>query len=108
LARLRDDYEQFAQRGAAILAVGPNTETTFQQYWRNENIPFVGIPDPEHRVAVLYRQQVNLFKLGRMPLMCIVDKNGRIRYAHYGASMADIPENATLLNVIDELINPSN
>lgn len=108
MARLRDDYEQFAQRGAVILAVGPNTEAAFQQYWRNENLPFVGIPDPEHRVAFLYRQQVNIFKLGRMPMMCVVDKNGRIRFAHYGASMADIPETETLLNVIDQLSAPSN
>lgn len=91
-----------------VLTVGPNTEAAFQQYWQNENLPFIGIPDPEHRVAVLYRQQVNIFKLGRMPLMCVVDKDGRIRYAHYGVSMADIPETATLLNVIDRLTNPSN
>jgi peroxiredoxin Q/BCP len=108
LARLRDDYDQFTKRGAAILAVGPNTEAAFQKYWSEERIPFIGIPDPEHRVAVLYRQQVNLFKLGRMPLLCIVDKNGRIRYAHYGASMADIPENQTLLGVIDQLNASSN
>jgi peroxiredoxin Q/BCP len=38
-----------------------------------------------------------------MPLVCVVDTNGRIRYAHYGSSMADIPENETLLGVLDEL-----
>jgi peroxiredoxin Q/BCP len=108
LARLRDDHEKFKGREAVILAVGPNTDTAFQQYWRNENVPFIGVPDPEHRVAVLYRQQVNLFKLGRMPLMCVVDKDGRIRYAHYGASMSDIPETETLLNVIDQLNVSSN
>lgn len=108
MARLRDDYSQIRQRGAVILAIGPNTQAAFQQYWKNENIPFIGIPDPEHRVAVLYRQQVSLFKLGRMPLMCIVDKDGRIRYAHYGASMADIPKTETLLEIIDQLAAPSN
>jgi peroxiredoxin Q/BCP len=108
LARLRNDYEKFEQRGVQILAIGPNIESVFQQYWANEKIPYVGLPDPEHRVAALYRQQVNLFKLGRMPLMCVVDKNGRIRYAHYGASMSDIPETATLLNVIDQLAASSN
>ena len=91
-----------------ILAIGPNTEAAFQQYWNAEKMPFVGVPDPDHRVAVLYRQQVNIFKLGRMPLMCIVDTNGRIRYAHYGASMTDIPETATILSVIDQLANASN
>lgn len=108
MARLRDDYEQFAQRGAVILAVGPNTEAAFQQYWSAEKMPFIGIPDPERHVAVLYRQQVSIFKLGRMPMMCVVDKNGRIRYAHYGASMSDIPETDVLLDVIDELNASSN
>ena len=105
---MRDDYEKFQQRGAQILALGPNTEAAFQQYWANEKIPYVGLPDPEHRVAVKYRQEVSLFKLGRMPFVCIIDKSGRIRYAHYGASMADIPENKTLLDVIDQLNNSSN
>ena len=108
MTRLRNDYNEFARRGVNILAVGPNTEAAYQQYWSAEKIPFIGIPDPEHRIAVLYRQQVNIFKLGRMPLMCIVDKDGRIRYAHYGASMADIPETETLLGVIDELTASSN
>lgn len=100
---MRNEYEKFKSRGAEILAIGPNTETAFQQYWAKENLPFIGLPDPEHRVAVLYRQEVNLFKLGRMPLICVVDKDGRIRFAHYGASMADIPENQILLGVLDEL-----
>lgn len=108
MARLCDDYEKFKERGAVILAVGPNTEAAFQQYWANEKIPFIGLPDPEHRVAVAYRQQVNIFKLGRMPLFCIIDGTGRIRFAHYGASMADIPENETLLKVLDELNASSN
>jgi peroxiredoxin Q/BCP len=108
LARIRNDYEKFKSRGAEILAIGPNTEAAFQQYWQKENIPYVGLPDPDHRVAVKYRQEVSLFKLGRMPLMCVVDQEGRIRYVHYGASMADIPENETLLNVIDQLNASSN
>ena len=103
LARLRNGYEKFKNRAAEILAVGPNSPETFKQYWLNENIPFIGLPDPEHSVARMYKQEVNLFKLGRMPLNCIVDLNGYIRYAHYGASMQDIPSNNELLHVLDEL-----
>jgi len=103
LARLRDEYEKFTSRGAEIVAVGPNSPSAFEQYWRNENITFIGLPDADHRIARMYRQEVNLFKLGRMPLSCIVDRKGYIRYAHYGASMQDIPPNDTLLHVIDEL-----
>ena len=66
-------------------------------------MPFIGLPDPDHLVAKKYRQQVNLFKLGRMPLNYIIDGNGYIRFAHYGNSMSDIPNNEELLHVIDEL-----
>jgi len=101
---MRDGYSEFAQRGAEILAIGPNDAVTFKRYWEAEKIPFVGLPDPDHRVARTYRQEVNILKLGRMPLVCVVDGNGRIRYAHYGTSMSDIPQNEMLLHVIDELI----
>ena len=91
-----------------MLATGPNTEAAFREYWEKEGIPFIGLPDPDHRIAVMYRQRVNLFKLGRMPLLCIIDLDGHIRYTHSGASMSDIPENQTLLNVMDELVRASN
>jgi peroxiredoxin len=103
LARLRDGHDEFTKRNAVILALGPNSPTAFEQYWTNENIPFIGLPDPNHRVAKMYRQDVNLFRLGRMPLSCIIDAKGYVRFAHYGDSMRDIPSNAELLQVIDAL-----
>jgi peroxiredoxin len=100
---LRDDYKKFLDRGVEILAVGPNSQVMFEEYWQKENIPFIGLADADHRVARMYKQEVKLFKLGRMPLSCVVDQKGYIRFAHYGASMQDIPSNAELLRVIDEL-----
>jgi len=107
LARLRDDYQKFVDHGVAVLAIGPNSPTAFEQYWANENIPFIGLPDTDHRVAKMYRQEVNLFKLGRMPLNCVIDTKGYIRFAHYGSSMSDIPSNDELFQVIDVLNNAS-
>lgn len=83
--------------------MGPNSLTLFKEYWKNERIPFIGLPDPDHSVARTYRQEVNIFKLGRMPLNCVVDAKGYIRFVHYGRSMSDIPSNEELLHVIDEL-----
>lgn len=105
---MRDEYQKFTERGVEILAVGPNSPAAFVQYWENEKIPFIGLPDADHRVARTYRQEVNLFKLGRMPLNCVVDRDGRIRFAHYGASMKDIPTNDELFHVIDQLNASSN
>jgi peroxiredoxin len=104
---MRDHYDDFLARGAEILAVGPGDANAFKKYWEKENIPYIGLPDPKHTVAKQYRQEVNIFKLGRMPLNCIVDTDGRIRYVHYGASMSDIPDNETFLRVIDELAKTS-
>ena len=95
-------------RDTEILAVGPNDEDAFKRYWHDERLPFVGLPDPDREVARMYRQEVNLFKLGRMPLNCIVDKQGYVRYVCYGSSMRDIPSNEELLHVIDELKASSN
>jgi peroxiredoxin Q/BCP len=104
---MKFNFSAFTERNAEILAVGPNTAEEFSRYWANERIPFIGLPDPTHRVARLYRQEVNLFKLGRMPLNCVLDREGRIRFMHYGSSMRDIPENETFLKVIDQLNNSS-
>lgn len=103
MARLRDEYGQFTNHGAEILAIGPDSESAFRQYWDEHKLPFIGFPDPGHDVARRYKQEVNLFKMGRMPLVCVVDAKGMIRYAHQGKSMSDIPENKILLDVIDEL-----
>ncbi|MBI1793202.1 MAG: redoxin domain-containing protein [Chloroflexi bacterium] len=103
MARLRDEYGLFTGRGADVLAIGPDGAYAFQAYWNEQRIPFVGLPDPTHVVARRYKQKVNIFRLGRMPLVSIVDQNGIIRYFHQGESMSDIPENKILLEVIDKL-----
>ena len=100
---MRDDHAEFTSRGAQVIALGPENQAAFQRYWTSEELPYIGLPDPDHIVSRVYRQEVNLFKLGRMPLNCIVDINGRIRFVHYGSSMRDIPDNETFLNVIDQL-----
>jgi peroxiredoxin Q/BCP len=101
--RLRSDYASFTKRNAEIIAIGPEGPDRFQAFWTLQDMPFIGLPDPNHNVANTYKQEVNIFKLGRMPLNCIVDQQGRIRYIHYGSSMADIPDNKMLLHVIDEI-----
>lgn len=104
---MRDHYSEFTSRGVEIVAVGPDTMDAFQQYWEKESIPYIGLPDPDRSVSKLYKQEINLFKLGRMPLNSVLDINGRIRYIHYGANMTDIPDNETFLEVIDALNSPS-
>ena len=103
MAQLRQDYQQFVDREAEILVVGPDGLAAFREYWQKNDLPFIGLPDPEHNVANLYRQQVKLTRFGRMPAMMIIDKSGTIRFFHYADSMRDIPPNEMVLEFIDKL-----
>jgi peroxiredoxin len=103
MAQLRQDYPQFLARDIEIVVVGPEDAKAFAEYFRKELLPFVGLPDPKANVLKLYGQEVNLFKLGRMPAQVLIDKTGIARYVHYGHSMSDIPRNEELLALGDEL-----
>jgi len=103
MAQLRQDYQEFIQRQAQVIVVGPEDASAFESYWSEHDLPFIGLPDPKVSVLRLYGQQVNLFKFGRMPAQVVVDKAGVARYVHYGHSMSDIPENAELFALLDQL-----
>ena len=103
MAQLCLDYQQFVERQTVIIVVGPDNTSAFASYWREHNLPFIGLPDPKATVLRLYGQEVNLFKLGRMPAQVIVDRRGVTRFVHYGHSMSDIPENAEVLGILDQL-----
>ena len=103
MAQLRQDYPEFVKRQAQIIVIGPEGAQAFADYWRKHSLPFIGLPDPKASVLKLYGQEVNLFKLGRMPAQVIVDKAGMARFVHYGHDMSDIPENSEVLSLLDQI-----
>ena len=103
MAQLRQDHDQFVARGVRVVVVGPEDTAAFRDYFEKESLPFVGLPDPNSTVLNLYGQEVNLFKLGRMPAQVLVDRQGMARYVHYGHSMSDIPENSEILELVEGL-----
>jgi peroxiredoxin len=103
MAQLRQEYQEFVRRGAEVIVIGPETSKAFADWWHEHEMPFIGLPDPEHSVSKLYGQEVKIFKLGRMPAQLIIDKKGLIRYKHYGSSMSDIAENSELMAKLDQL-----
>jgi peroxiredoxin len=103
MAQLRHDYHEFTRRNAQVIVVGPEDAKAFAAYWQSNDLPFIGLPDPKASVLKLYGQEVNLFKLGRMPAQVIVDKAGVARYVHYGHDMSDIPSNQEILDLFDSL-----
>lgn len=103
MAQLRQDYPEFVKRQAQVIVLGPDDAEAFTAYWQQHDLPFIGLPDPEGSVLKLYGQEVNLLKLGRMPAQVIVDKAGLARFVHYSNSMSDIPANAEVLALLDQL-----
>jgi peroxiredoxin len=105
MAQLRRDYQEFINRQAKVIVIGPEDAKAFASYWQSHELPFIGLPDPKASVLKLYGQEINLFKLGRMPAQVIVDKAGNARYVHYGHDMTDIPSNAEVFELLDEMVS---
>jgi peroxiredoxin len=103
MAQLRQDYEEFVARDAQVVVVGPDSQSAFKDYWQREELPFIGLADPTHTVARRYGQEVKLLKFGRMPAMMVIDKDGMVRYKHYGDAMSDIPPSPQILAILDTL-----
>ena len=105
MAQLRRDYQRFVKLDTEIIVAGPEKAESFRNYWTKEDLPFIGLPDPEHKVLKLYGQQVKLFKLGRLPAQMLIDKSGKVRFVHYGHSMSDIPANQEIIELIEKQIS---
>ena len=105
MAQLRQDYHKFEQANIEIVVVGPEPAFIFRTFWANNNLSFIGLSDPKHTVLKQYGQEVNLFKLGRLPAQVLIDHNGIVRFAHYGKSMADIPDTETILDSLAPFSN---
>lgn len=103
MAQLRQDVDQFVERDTAVVVIGPEDADKFASYFADNDLPFTGLPDPNHSVLKLYGQEIKLFKFGRMPAQVLVDKQGIARYVHYGESMSDIPQNEEILTLLIEL-----
>jgi peroxiredoxin len=103
MAQLRQDYPQFVERNTEIIAIGPEDAPSFTKWWHEHQMPFTGIPDPQHVISKLYSQEFKIFKGGRMPALTVIDKDGKIRFMHYGDSMSDIPQDPEILSLLDSM-----
>ena len=103
MAQLRQDHDKFVAQDTEVIVVGPEGATAFSMYWKVNNLPFIGLPDPSHTVLKRYGQEVSLFKFGRQPAQVTIDKSGRVRFVHYGHDPSDIPANAEILETLERL-----
>jgi peroxiredoxin Q/BCP len=51
---IRDNYEAFGERGAVVLGISPDDESSHVKFKQKYGLPFTLLADPEHRVADQY------------------------------------------------------
>ncbi len=51
---IRDSYDEFERRGAVVLGVSPDNETSHVKFKEKYGLPFLLLADPEHEVAEAY------------------------------------------------------
>jgi len=102
---LSEDIEKFQALDTELYPILADTQAHAIGMWKafaKRKFP-IYYDDDESIVKKVLNQEWKIFKLGRMPALLIVDKNGMIRYAHYGDSMSDIPKNEEILQFIQNM-----
>ena len=54
MAQLRQGYDGFVERGAEIVVVGPDNRQAFSNYWKENQLPFVGLLEELNRGGAPY------------------------------------------------------
>jgi peroxiredoxin Q/BCP len=103
MMQLHHEQNEFDKRNTKIIIVGPDNKEAFNKFFTSNEYTFIGIPDAKNSILKTYGQEINIFKLGRMPAQVLIDKEGLARFVYYGHSMSDIPVNKDVLKLIDEI-----
>lgn len=90
-------------KNASVVIITPHDAEKTSSYFSTNHLQFHGVPDPDHEIADLYRQQWKFFKLGRIPALFVVDRGGKIVFSYYSNSMKDIPGNDTVISVLEKI-----
>lgn len=105
MAQLRRDYQKFTALNAEVLVIVPNGPMMIRRFVDVTRTPYPIWSDKGAKVAAQYgidtRQLVLLQAF--TPTVLLVDLNGVIRYASYGSSYTQEPDNREPLAVLGQL-----
>jgi thioredoxin-dependent peroxiredoxin len=81
--RIRDSYNDFEERGAVVLGVSPDEESSHVKFKQKYGLPFTLLADPEHTVSELYgvwgeRKYMGRTYMGVERSTFLIDPDGRI------------------------------
>jgi peroxiredoxin Q/BCP len=103
--KLAEDFEKFEAEQTIlypILVDTPKHAADMSRIYAKRKYPVYSDTEDEVAKTILH-QEFKILKLGRMPALLVVDKQGIIQYAYYGDNMHDIPSNEEILEVIKKI-----
>ena len=102
MAQLRHDHAKFQALNTEILVMVPNGPRMIARHVERHPTPYPILSDKGSAVAGQYLQVKRFFALGT-PSVFLVDRGGRIRYAHYASSLIAEPDNREPLAVLEAM-----
>jgi peroxiredoxin Q/BCP len=80
---IRDSYDDFEQRGAVVLGVSPDEESSHVKFKQKYGLPFTLLADRDHEVAEQYgvwgeRKYMGKTYMGVERSTFVIDEDGRI------------------------------
>ena len=85
----RDAYGEFEERGAVVLGVSPDTESSHARFKAKHDLPFALLADPGHEVAERYGVWVKRNSYGKRSMgikrsTFVIDEEGNVASAMLG------------------------
>jgi peroxiredoxin Q/BCP len=82
---IRDNYEAFGERGAVVLGISPDTESSHVKFKQKYGLPFTLLADPEHEVAEHYgvwgeRRMYGKTYMGIERSTFVIDSDGNVAH----------------------------
>jgi thioredoxin-dependent peroxiredoxin len=80
---IRDNYEAFGERGAVVLGISPDDESSHAKFKQKYGLPFTLLADPDHEVADRYgvwgeRSMYGKTYMGIERSTFVIDANGDV------------------------------
>lgn len=100
---MRQDYQKFLELDAEVIAIAPDTMRNAQNYFQDNQLPFLGLVDDQLDVYAQYDVQSKLTSLGQRPGLFIIDKKGITRFTYLGTQQWQIPSNQLVLEQLSKL-----
>jgi peroxiredoxin len=86
-----------------ILAVAPHNLAETRQLVATLELPFPVLADEQRSVFRQYDVQSRAWSLGQRPGLYLIDRQGRIFWAHLGRQQWEIPSTDVILAMLDRL-----